>query len=369
MILAILTQLFGVGGIERIGRHTAVVLEAYAREIGMPCRIYSLNEPTGTHELNVGGSGITIHGFGRNKIQLIRNALKHARNLNMLYLGHPRLAPLSCLLRVVNPRIYCVTATYGIEVWAPLPLPYRLCLKMANTITTLSTFSARKIAERQGIPLERIVVIPPALDPEFTHRKDDSHTTAASRSQVRTLLTVARLVSSEGYKGIDTVIYALRKIIPEFPNVQYIVVGDGDDRPKLMQLARESGVADRVHFVGSKSGDALAHYYSTCDIFVMPSSGEGFGMVFLEAMSFGKPVIGGDHGGTPEVIDDGVTGFLVKYGDDNGLARLILALLKDEGTRQMLGQNARKRILERYTFQNFRDRLWAVLLEGSRWKS
>ncbi|MBI4507924.1 MAG: glycosyltransferase family 4 protein, partial [Chloroflexi bacterium] len=140
-------------------------------------------------------------------------------------------------------------------------------------------------------------------------------------------------------------------------------VGDGDDRPELERLAEESGVAQRVVFAGTKVGEELATYYRACDVFVMPSIKEGFGIVFLEAMAFGKPVVGGNHGGTPEAVQDGVTGFLVQYGDESALADRLSLLLRDAELRARMGEAGRRHVAAQYTFGHFSERLTGVLAE------
>ena len=125
--------------------------------------------------------------------------------------------------------------------------------------------------------------------------------------------------------------------------------------------AKAVDVAGHVFFAGVTGHDELVKYYEACDVFVMPSHAEGFGIVFLEAMAFGKPVIGGNHGGTPDVIRDGVTGFLVEYGDVNGLTSRILSLLQDEGLRKQMGQAGLQYMEENFTFTHFQRRLVHLL--------
>src|SRR4029077_12698897 len=135
--------------------------------------------------------------------------------------------------------------------------------------------------------------------------------------------------ANERYKGMDTLVAALPRLLHEWTDLQLVAVGEGDDQAWLEQLAEGCGVRGHVHFFSGLSHSELSACYSACEIFALPSGGEGFGLVYLEAMARGKPVIGGAHGGAPEVIEDGVTGYLVPHGDAGQLTTSIETLLTD----------------------------------------
>jgi glycosyltransferase involved in cell wall biosynthesis len=107
----------------------------------------------------------------------------------------------------------------------------------------------------------------------------------------------------------------------------------------------------------------LAACYSAAEIFALPSSGEGFGLVYLEAMAHGKPVIGGAHGGAPEVIADGVTGYLVPHGDAVQLATSLETLLADPAGAQKMGARGRQRVEKEFKFSVFAKSLKKILRE------
>ncbi len=362
MILGLFTQLMGAGGVERIGRHTAAVLASWAEAKGFPCRLLSLNDPPGYHEGVVGDLKFSFQGFARRKARFVLKVLALAPRVRLAYLAHPNLAPLGLALRLLRPGARYWVATYGIDVWKPLPWIWKQGLHRATGVTALSRFTRDRVVGLQGVIPDKVWVLPPALDPEFSAVKDFSGR-ASSLPPGRVLLTVARLAASERYKGVETVIRTLPKVLARVPDARYVIVGDGDDRPRLEGVANETGVNGQVLFVGARFGKELADYYRACDLFVMPSRGEGFGVVFLEAMMFGKPVIGGNHGGTPDVVVDGVTGFLVEHGDVEGLADKIVRLLQDEDLRKQMGEAGRRRVDEHFTFERFKERL-IHLLEG-----
>jgi phosphatidylinositol alpha-1,6-mannosyltransferase len=157
------------------------------------------------------------------------------------------------------------------------------------------------------------------------------------------------------------VIKALPEVMKAVPDVFYVVVGEGDLQPRLEELARENAVRDRVIFAGAARLEQLKAYYSRADVYVMPSLQEGFGIVFLEAMAFGKPVIASEHGGAPEIVQDGVTGFLVKPGDLEALTAHLIQLLQDPALRARMGAAGRQRVEENFTFAHFEAGLTKIL--------
>jgi glycosyltransferase involved in cell wall biosynthesis len=176
------------------------------------------------------------------------------------------------------------------------------------------------------------------------------------------LLSVARLASSEGYKNIRSVIESLPAVLSQMPDAFYVIVGDGAERKTFEELARGIGLAGKVFFPGAVSDQLLPSYYASCDLFVLPSVKEGFGIVFLEAMSHGKPCIGARAGGVPEVIRDGATGVLVNASElPTELPEAILRLLREPALRRTLGDQGRADLEGKFSFVHFRDRLEGIL--------
>jgi phosphatidylinositol alpha-1,6-mannosyltransferase len=158
------------------------------------------------------------------------------------------------------------------------------------------------------------------------------------------------------------VIESMPEVLARVPDAFYVIVGDGPERKTFEELARDMCLADKVFLPGAVSDELLPSYYENCDLFVLPSTEEGFGIVFLEAMHHGKPCIGARAGGVPEVIRDGATGVLV---DPSNLAievpEAILRLLQDPALRRTMGTNGRARLEENFSLDCFRDRLEDIL--------
>ncbi|HEX9456315.1 MAG TPA: glycosyltransferase, partial [Candidatus Acidoferrum sp.] len=204
---------------------------------------------------------------------------------------------------------------------------------------------------------------PWALDPQFESLLMPTPRPALPMEfpQGRVILTVGRWSANERYKGMDTLITALPRLLTEWPELQLVAVGEGDDQGWLEQIADGRGVLRHVHFLSGLSYAEIAACYQACEIFALPSRGEGFGLVYLEAMACGKPVIGGAHGGAPEVIEDGKTGYLVQHGDAGQLATSLETLLADPALAQQMGARGRERVERDFRFTVFAKSLKKIL--------
>ncbi|HWA56010.1 MAG TPA: glycosyltransferase family 4 protein, partial [Gemmatimonadales bacterium] len=184
------------------------------------------------------------------------------------------------------------------------------------------------------------------------------------------LLTVARLVP---HKGIDTGIEALALLRERYPALRYAIAGTGPDRDRLLALARERGVAERVVFLGEVPAADLPSLYRAATIYLGLSreesaEAEGFGLALAEAQASGVAVVAGRSGGIPDAVGDGVTGLLVPPRDAAAAAREIAGLLDDPGRRRSLGAAGRRRVEEWLNWRRVSDDLRRVA-EGARGRS
>ncbi len=363
MLLGIFPEFSSVGGIQQVSRHSGAVLAEFARAHSEPCRLLGLNDPVGAQSFQIGERRYEFQGFARGKTHLTGAVLALASRVRFAWIGHANLASLGLALRLLHPRIQYWVAAHGIEVWERLPALRRLALRRASRIAAVSAFTARAASDAQGLDLNKCFVLPPALDPIFAGPQGNASPLGLPE-QARALLAVGRLLSAEPGKGVDTAIEALPEVLRAFPDACLLIVGDGDARPSLEKLARDAGVADRVVFAGEQPLEALRGFYERCEVFVLPSRQEGFGVVFLEAMAHAKPVIAGAHGGTPELVEDGVSGYLVPYGDAETIGNRLIALLGDSALAARMGAAGRTRFEREYTFEQFRERLTEALAKA-----
>ncbi len=221
----------------------------------------------------------------------------------------------------------------------------------ANIVNSHST---ARMLEQLGIDRSSITVVHPGVDVQRFRPSPAGGAAIRQRFAARgetVLLSVGRL---QRRKGHDLAIEAVSRLVAHTP-VQYLIVGDGEERQRLQKLALDCGVADRVHFLGEISADELPAYYQACDVFLMPNridagDVEGFGIVFLEAAAAEKPSIGGRSGGVPEAVAEGETGLLVSGTDSDELAGAIAMLARSPEQRQALGRAGRIRVCRDFTW-------------------
>jgi len=293
-------------------------------------------------------------GCDRAKLRFIRQAIRLGRRADRLVCAHLHHLVIARLAQVFNPRLEYYLVAHGIEVWRPYSFLEKSALSGARRILCVSEYTRHQILRfHPALPPERAVVVPNTLDPYFSSR--DKVAPSATPFATPRLLTVSRLLSTDTYKGVDTLIEAMPLVRRAFPLARLRVVGTGDDAPRLLALAGRLGVGGAVDFLGAVNDEALRAEYAACDFFALPSRKEGFGLVFLEAMSYGKPCLGARAGGVPEVINDAV-GALAEYGNIPDLAAAMADLVRHPRDSEVVRRHA-----DSFAFPVFTRRLAAAL--------
>ncbi len=344
------------GGIARIMR---LYLKALCELVGPDGRVDSvvLNDKSGPEpkmsRYDNGRLGEHV-GCGRSKLAFLRATLRLGRRADVLVCGHLHQLVIAWLAAKFNRRLKYSLVAHGIEVWRPYRPLERRALLGAHRILCISEYTRRQMIRFcPGLDPARLVVVPNTFDPHFAPELNDRVSTAPFA--LPRILTVGRLSADDTYKGFDTLIEALPLIRREFPACRLRIVGKGDDLPRLQALANRPGSAGSVDFLGAIDDENLRAEYAACDLFALPSRKEGFGLVYLEAMIYGKPCIGARAGGTPEVITD-ETGQLVEYGNLADLAAAVTDLIRHPRDSEVVRRRA-----DTFAFPAFTRRLAAAL--------
>ncbi|HET7433925.1 MAG TPA: glycosyltransferase family 4 protein [Thermoanaerobaculia bacterium] len=274
-------------------------------------------------------------------------AAKRAR-FDLVICGHVNLLPVA---RFITPHPLLIT--HGIEAWRPLrnPLSNRL-LQQCRGIVSVSALTRDRLRSWSHYA-GPMYVLPNAVHlEEYSMRpKRQDLIDRYDLRDKRVLLTVGRIVARERYKGFREVIEVLGRL-PE--DVVYVIAGGGDDIARLQQSARELGVADRVRFTGLFPENEKTDLYNLADVYVMPSRGEGFGFVFIEALACGVPVIGSKADGGREALLDGQLGLLVDPANPYEIEAAIRDAL-NFGKREIPAG------LEFFSFEKFVERVGGIV--------
>jgi phosphatidyl-myo-inositol dimannoside synthase len=355
-ILGLFPELLGVGGVQEAGRLTALAVARIAGRREWRAEFLSLNDPAGEHAVETDQGTIPVRGFGRRKAQFVQAAIARARDgARIAIAGHPNLALPAACAKFLAPNLQFVAMSHGVEVWKRLPMVRRRALAAADLALAPSRDTAAKLVAIQSVPEKKVRRLAWPLNPSFLRLAEAPQELRLPRPfpTGRVILTVGRWDTAERYKGADQLIQATAQLRSIHSDLQLLVVGSGSDVPRLQELARQLEVTARVHFRQGLSREELAACYFRSDIFALPSTGEGFGIVYLEAMAFAKPVVGAACGGSTDLIEDGTNGLLVAPRDTAALAAALERLLENEALRRELGRRGGEIVRERYAFEAF----------------
>ncbi len=246
---------------------------------------------------------------------------------------HVNFGPAARLAQQVFRTPYTLVA-HGIDIHPGLPQKRVDAIRQAEQIIAVSEWTRGRVLGLGGIDAKKISILGNTFD-------DSRFTPGEKRAELlrrysigpdeKIILTVARLDPGERYKGYDRIIEALPRISRDCGKTRFILAGSGADKDRIAALAREHNVEASVTFAGFVPADELVDHYRLADVFAMPSTGEGFGIVFLESMGSGTPVVAGNRDGSVSALDSGRLGRLVDPLDVDAIAEAISSMLKKKG--------------------------------------
>lgn len=280
---------------------------------------------------------------------------------------HINFTPLAYLLKQITGIPYWAIA-HGVESWNITNPSLQNALTNIDLLLPVSNYTKQRLLQEQNIKPTKIKVLANTFDidrfeiaskPDYLLKKHNL------KPNQPIILTVGRLAGKERYKGYDEIIKALPQILTSIPDVHYIIVGKGKDEARIKLLIEDLGLGHNVTLAGFIPDEQLSDYYNLCDVFAMPSKGEGFGIVYLEALACGKPVLGGNQDGALDALCNGELGALVNPDDVAEIASVITSILQGNYPNKLLYQpeNLRKKVNEIYGLENFTQTLKNFLEE------
>jgi glycosyltransferase involved in cell wall biosynthesis len=360
------------GGIQAYSTH---LLEALCWVVGPHnLRVFSKND-TALRLQSAAPPGFTATGSWPRRI---RSAVFAARALaaslknrpHLVILTHLNFSPIAYWLACTRRTPYWCIA-HGVEAWG---LDHRgriRGLRGAARVLAVSSYTRSRVLAEQAIEPDRVGILPNTFRPD-AFRPGPKPEGLLARHELsagkKVILTVARLSASERYKGYDQVIRAMPQILAAIPKAHYVIVGDGGDRARIKQLVGSLGISRSVTMAGAVKDSELPEYYNLCDVFAMPSKGEGFGIVFLEALACGKPVLAGNTDGSRDPLQDGRVGVLVNPDSVSDIAQALVAILARTYQLPVLYRpdELRARTIQAFGRDRFLRELWSQLQDLDR---
>ena len=242
----------------------------------------------------------------------------------------------------------------------------RIVVKNSSIITVNSSYMRQQLADVAPESRAKLRIIPMGVEPAEFEKHPDENTRTKKRIG-HSMLSVGRLID---WKGTVYLIEAMPRVIPRLPDTKLVIIGTGPEEAALRRRADELMAGDSIEFRGSVSQQDLIAAYHAADVFVLPSvnqSGitEGLGVVLLEAMASGCPVIGSNVGGIPDIITDGKNGFLVPERDPTLLADRIIRILSDTGLAETFRKNGHANVNESFTWDRVSGRFASIYSEAA----
>lgn len=352
-----------VGGIQRFDLRVLRSLSALANERGYGFEVLALNGVAPGVVLPEGIRVVTADGSRARLLRLLL-ARHWSGRLDLVFVAHLRLQKAIWPARLLFFRSRYLLFVHGIEAWSAgrtrrNRFAARAIVKFCvDDIVSVSRFTAQKVRDAFALKRHRVHLLPNALDLPPAAANVPAARPAAGRHEI---LTVARMDPHDLPKGIPAALRAIALLVPEFPQLRYRIVGDGALRADHEALAASLGLTPHVEFLGRVPEHALETLYDDADVFLLPSSKEGFGIVFLEAWRHALPVVCGNVDASAEVVTDGVDGFTVDPHDPEAIARALRRLLDDRALRQALGQRGRDKVAREYSGAAFAERLRRIV--------
>lgn len=368
-ILLLTLQTFSTtGGIQKMTRTLGYSLSQLARVKVCKFNLWSLYDSQASL-LDQYVPEHSFKGFGNFRLRYAWQLLTASRQTSHLILTHINLALFGVMVKAVNPKCKIYLIAHGIEVWRPLSYIQTLLLKKCHKILCVSTYTRQQLVKLHQTALTQTVVLNNALDP-FTKLPADFARPAglteryAVKADEQIIFTLTRLSSAEQYKGYEKVIEAVARIKDSFPHIRYILAGryDAVEASRIHELINKFKVNRQVTVTGFIDDSELTDHFLLADLFILPSKGEGFGLVYIEALACGLPVISGNADGSADAIRHGELGQSV----DADSIEAIEQAIKQHLSRPLTAE--RRKLLQNtcnnyFNEQQYREKLWNILTD------
>lgn len=305
---------FGLtGGIEKVCRSLAKALT----DLSARFQLYAMHD----RNTDLDKRYLDTHqykGFNGQKIYFSLAAVLKGINSNIVILSHINLLAFGWLIKKISPRTKIILYAHGIEIWEKLPNWKRKFLQEKVEVWAVSEYTAAKITTIHQLNRKKISILHNCLDPYFSIPNQFERSALLLQHyhlqhDQPILFTLSRLSAKEAYKGYDQILAAMPSLLKKYPDLHYLLAGKADEQEELRvkNLIEQFDLKTHVTLCGFIEDEELSEYFKLGSVFVMPSTHEGFGIVFIEAAACGAKIIGGNADGSVDALLHGQLGTLV----------------------------------------------------------
>ncbi|MBL7703064.1 MAG: glycosyltransferase family 4 protein [Ferruginibacter sp.] len=333
-------------------------------QYGGGVKIFSLYGNRNSADSNTYFPQTTYRGFHQRRFAFVAHSFFTGCRSDIVLLSHVNLLLPAMLVKLFRPKIKLALIAHGIEVWRPFTAPKRWMLGRVDLILPVSHYTKEKMKELYGLAETKFSVMNNCLDPFLEQpllpgRAPQLLQRYGLDAGDKILLTVSRMADTEQYKGYDRVLEALPDLIKLYPNLHYMMVGKYDpaEKKRLDAIIEKLGLRQRVVFTGFVPDAEMAMHFKLADLFIMPSEKEGFGIVFIEAMFYGLPVIAGNKDGSVDALCNGELGTII---DPDNLTEINDAVKKILGNPAAYKPNPQK-LKEQFSYEWYKRKLYGCL--------
>jgi asparagine synthase (glutamine-hydrolysing) len=310
------------GGIEKVNRLILQALEENDSDTPKNDRAFAY----GLHDSAIDDRYTRPYytkGFSGNTNLFLYTLFFNRKQFNRVIVGHLNLAPAVWLMQIMNPTLQITVMTHGIEAWHKQRGFKKWLLQKADTIVSVSNYTKEQLVQNSGIDGFKISVLPNALDtyfktPDLQNKLGYLKSRYHLKEKDMVLLTIARMNSAEQYKGYDMVLYAIANLpASQKKHLKYILAGksEGAEFSRIQQIIADYKLQDHVIMPGFIEDDEIQDHYQLANLFLMPSTMEGFGIVLIESFASGTHVVAGNGDGSKEALRNGKFGMLINPSD------------------------------------------------------
>ena len=332
-VLVLTLRIFSAtGGIEKVCRVAGKALYEFCTRYQQEVSIYSLHDHQSQAANNNYFPAYNFSAFSAAKASFVLKSIKQGIFSGVVLISHINLLFPAWCIKKLSPKTKIILFAHGIEIWDHLPARKKLMLGCVDKFICVSRFTHQKLQQVQEVVNDKISVINNCLDPflPFAHQvvpSTEQYRKFKIQPGDKVIVTLTRIATTEQYKGYDDILKAMAKL--KNKNIKYVLAGKYDQAEyhKVQSLAQSLGLSERIYMPGFIEDEDIGPLFSMATVYAMPSSKEGFGIVFIEAMYYGLPAIGGNADGSVDALLDGQLGTLVTPGNIDELTNALEKIL------------------------------------------